>query len=61
MEFENAALALIDDDEKEAVHRLFDKLCDLYDALFEKYKSIMMLTVSIFTMTGDPSELLSSP
>jgi hypothetical protein len=31
MEFENAALALIDDDEKEAVHRLFDKLCDFYD------------------------------
>lgn len=38
MEFENAALALIDDDEKQAVHRLFDKLCDLYDAFFEKYK-----------------------
>ncbi len=31
MEFENAALALIDDDEKEAVHRLFDRLCVFYD------------------------------
>ena len=36
MEFENAALALIDEDEQEHVHRLFARLCDFYDKLLEK-------------------------
>ena len=30
MDVENAAVAMIDEDEKEGVHRLFDKLADLY-------------------------------
>lgn len=33
MDFEDAAVALIDEDQKEGVHRLFDKLCDMYDQL----------------------------
>ncbi|NLV50788.1 MAG: methyltransferase [Clostridiales bacterium] len=37
MEFENAAFALIDDDQKQAVKDLFDKLSDLYIRIFDKY------------------------
>ena len=38
MDFENAALALIDEDQKDAVHALFSALCDLYDKIIGKYK-----------------------
>ncbi len=38
MEFENAALALIDEDQKDAVHALFSKLCDFYDDMFRRFK-----------------------
>lgn len=34
----NAMVALIDEDEQEAVHRLFDRLCGLYDTLFRNLK-----------------------
>ncbi|NLO46995.1 MAG: methyltransferase [Clostridiales bacterium] len=37
MTFENAALALIDEDQQEHVHRLFDRLCDFYDELVDKF------------------------
>ncbi len=37
MDFENAALALIDDDQKDAVHALFDKLADMYIRMIQKY------------------------
>lgn len=37
MGFENAALAMIDDEQKEAVHAFLDKLSDLYCALIDKY------------------------
>lgn len=33
VDFENAALAMIDEDEQEAVHRLFDRLCVFYDEI----------------------------
>lgn len=36
MDVENAAIALIDEDEKEGVHRLFDQLCVMYDKMIEK-------------------------
>lgn len=39
MDFENAALAIVDEDEKEGVHRLFNALCDFYDKLFDKFKT----------------------
>jgi hypothetical protein len=38
MDFENAILALVDEDQKEAVHRLFDRLCIFYDDLLSRYK-----------------------
>ena len=37
MEFEGAALALIDEDQKQAVKDLFDKLSDFYIKLLDKY------------------------
>jgi hypothetical protein len=40
MEFQYAALALIDEDQQEGVHRLFDRLADFYDDMigrFQKY------------------------
>ena len=48
MEFENAALAFVDEDEQEGVHRLFDKLCDLYDAIFDKMKKHLNTDVIYF-------------
>ncbi len=38
MDVENAAVALIDEDEQEYVHELFDKLCDLYDKVIDKFQ-----------------------
>lgn len=35
---DNAAVALIDDDEKPGVHRLFSYLCDLYDDIIGRYQ-----------------------
>ena len=37
MDFENAALALIDDDQKDAVHELFDALAEMYTKMIDKY------------------------
>jgi hypothetical protein len=48
MDFENAALAIVDDDEKDSVHRLFDALCDFYDKLFEKYKTYYDADIILF-------------
>lgn len=39
MDVENAAIALIDEDEKEYVHDLFDELCNLYDKVIDKFKT----------------------
>ena len=39
MDVENAAVALIDEDDQEYVHELFDKLCDLYDKVIEKFQT----------------------
>ena len=38
MEFENAVLALIDDDQKDAVHELFQALVELYKKILYKLK-----------------------
>lgn len=35
----DAMVALVDEDGQEAVHRLFDKLCDLYEAIFAKFET----------------------
>jgi len=45
MDFENAAVALIDDAQKDAVKELFSTLCDLYEKLIDRY-------VHYFGMTG---------
>ena len=37
MDFEGAAMAIIDDDQKDAIHALFTKLCELYEAMITKY------------------------
>lgn len=39
MDVENAAIALIDEDEQEYVHEIFDKLCNLYDKVIDKFKT----------------------
>ena len=48
MEFENAALAFVDEDEQDAVHRLFDKLCDMYDELFDKIHKYLNTDIIYF-------------
>ena len=35
MDFENAAIAMIDPDQKDGVHRLFDRLADLYEEMID--------------------------
>lgn len=37
MDFENAVLAMIDDDQKQAIHDLFDRLADLYCDMVDHY------------------------
>jgi len=37
MDFENAAYALVDEDQQEGVHRLFDRLADFYDEYIDYY------------------------
>jgi hypothetical protein len=39
MDFENAAIALIDEDQKTAVHGLFQELANLYKKMIDKYVS----------------------
>lgn len=46
--FEDAAVALIDEDQKEAVHRLFDRLCIYYDRLFDRMKKHMGMEYIVF-------------
>ena len=37
MEFQYAALSLIDEDQQEGVHRLFDRLADFYDDMIDRF------------------------
>ncbi len=37
MDFEGAATAMIDEDQQDAVHDLYDKLADMYIAMIQKY------------------------
>ena len=37
MDFEGAIMAMVDEDQKDAVKELFDKLTDLYIAIFDKF------------------------
>ncbi|MCL1803179.1 MAG: methyltransferase [Eubacteriaceae bacterium] len=48
MDFEGAALAIIDEDQKDAIHSLFAKLCDLYEAMISKYKEYLNIDGVMF-------------
>lgn len=48
LDFEDAAVALIDEDQKEAVHRFFDKLTDLYERMITKIKETYDVDVIYF-------------
>ncbi len=48
MDFENAALALIDEDQKDAVHALFDALCGMYERMIDHYLDILKLDGVVF-------------
>ncbi len=48
MDFENAALAIIDEEQKDAVHALFARLCDMYEAMINKYLEILRLDGVVF-------------
>jgi hypothetical protein len=39
MDFEPAALALIDEDQQDALHRLFDFLCSVYEKQIDRYQT----------------------
>lgn len=48
MDFENAIMALIDEDQKDAVHSLFDKLADMYIELIRRFKERFDLNGVVF-------------
>ena len=48
MDFENAAVALIDDDQKDAVKALFSALCDLYIRIIDLEKDHFDMTGILF-------------
>jgi len=48
MNFQNAAVAMIDEDAEDAIHRLFDKLTDLYLEIFAKFKQYYGATAVYF-------------
>jgi hypothetical protein len=48
MDFDKALLAYVDEDQKDGVHRLYDRLCVFYDGLFERYKTYYACDVVMF-------------
>lgn len=48
LEFENAAVAIIDEDSQEYVHKFFDKLTDLYIRIFQKVKDTFPDVCAVF-------------
>ncbi len=48
MDFENAAVAMIDEDDKEYVHRFFDRLCGVYETMIRNYKKYFDLDLIEF-------------
>jgi hypothetical protein len=52
MDFEGAILALVDEDQKDAVKELFDKLSDLYIRIFDKYITFFP-TIDVFVIHDD--------
>lgn len=48
MEFEGAAMAIIDEEQQDAVKELFDKLADMYIEITKKYLEILDLDIIMF-------------
>ena len=48
MDFEGAAMALIDEEQQDAVHALFNKLCDMYIAMIDHYLEFLKLDGVVF-------------
>ncbi len=48
MDFEGAAMALIDEEQQDAVHALFDKLADMYIAMIDHYLDFLQLDGVVF-------------
>lgn len=48
LDFEGAAMALVDEDSQPAVHRLFDTLCNIYDELIGRLKKHFMIDMITF-------------
>ncbi|MCL2632349.1 MAG: methyltransferase [Coriobacteriia bacterium] len=48
MDFENAAVALIDDDQKDAVHEIFSFLCDVYEKQIDRYQKFFEADIIYF-------------
>ena len=48
MDFENAIMAIFDEDQKEAVHALFDKLADMYISIIDHYLDCVKLDGIMF-------------
>jgi len=63
MDFENAIMALFDEDQKDAVHAFFDKLTDLYIRIFDKFLTHFPLIDSFYIHDdwGSQKETFFSP
>lgn len=48
MGFEGAAMAIIDDEQKDAVHSLFARLCDMYEAMISQYMQYLTIDGVMF-------------
>lgn len=48
MGFKETLLAYVEDEQKEGVHRLFDRLCTFYDDLFERFRRYYYCDVIMF-------------
>jgi hypothetical protein len=48
MDFDRTMIAYIDEDQKEGVHRFFDRLCDFYDDLIGRFKKHFDADVLMF-------------
>ena len=53
MDFSDAALALVDPDQREAVTALFDRLSDVYILLIDQYISLFPRKISAFNIHDD--------
>jgi hypothetical protein len=65
MDFANVMVAYVDEDQKDGVHRFYDKLCDFYDDLIDHYHRYFNADVLMFnddwgTMRGPQFSLATA-